>query len=164
MGIFNEIIYGKQHSASHFVGALTDWLPLSLRGAQGCPDLNHFLSSKVKLSGPSVGAPQAPRRLQRRHSPATVPSLRRGLHHASSIGQRCPLCLLGLFLLLGSGVREVWVPLLEGTRGGEQSGWGAAPRGSFQQFGIPLPHPHTSSPQTGASSWACQGHWCCGTI
>ena len=164
MGIFNEIIYGKQHSASHFVGALTDWLPLSLRGAQGCPDLNHFLSSKVKLSGPSVGAPQAPRRLQRRHSPATVPSLRRGLHHASSISQRGPLCLLGLFLLLGSGVREVWVPLLEGTRGGEQSGWGAAPRGSFQQFGIPLPHPHTSSPQTGASSWACQGHWCCGTI
>lgn len=44
---------------------------------------------------------------------ATVPSLGCRFYSPSGIAQGGPLCLLRLFLLLGSGVGEVWVPLLE---------------------------------------------------
>lgn len=117
------------------------YLSLPLRGAQACHDLDHFLSPEVKLSCPSMWTPLAPRKLRRRHLPATVPSLGCGLHHPSSIGQHYPLCLLGLFLLLGGGVREVWVPLLGGVRGAVRLG-DCPPRLLPAVSDSPSPSPH----------------------
>lgn len=54
--------------------------------------------------------------LHGRYSPAAVPSLGCGLHSPGGIAQCGPLCLLRLFLLLGSGVGEVWIPLLGADR------------------------------------------------